>query len=168
MTQDEILKEKYLVRFTKILSAILITFFCYESIGCHRSNVIGNPLPNFSLPPFLGFPPVTSQTIKGKKTLIVVWTTWCGACRSLHPQLMEIAKKGEWRVIGINADSNPKNVANFLRENGNPFSALGQRRRIEGLPLSGGIPLIYAISAKGIILAMQRGSPLYDNILSMN
>jgi hypothetical protein len=82
---------------------------------------------------------------------------------------MDISRKGEWRIVGINTDNNPEQAENFLREHGNPYSALSvPKGRIQGFPLSGGIPLIYVISANGIILSVHYGAPLPAKALLMN
>lgn len=78
------------------------------------------------------FPTIKSASLDGnetiigpefygkKATLVVFWSTWCGACMSDLPHEIELAKRFEeqgFRVIGINGDNDPKTAKQAVVEN---------------------------------------------------
>lgn len=70
----------------------------------------------------------TLARIKGRTTLINVWATWCGPCRSELPSLQKLYEKVKERedvqVITFNMDENTGLVAPFLAENKYTFPVL--------------------------------------------
>jgi len=67
------------------------------------SPLIDKPAPAFELPR-LAFPDETVSTaaMRGKVWLLNVWASWCTACRSEHPLLVELAKTGQVNLLGLN------------------------------------------------------------------
>src|SRR5215213_9869374 len=64
--------------------------------------LLDTPMPAFDLPPLPGRgEALTSEALKGQVTLINFWGSWCVACLSEHPTLMEIAKSGEIAIHGV-------------------------------------------------------------------
>ena len=62
----------------------------------------------------------------GKVTLINVWASWCGPCREEHPQLIELAKRDDIDLVGLNYKDQRENALRFLNALGNPYAS---RRR---------------------------------------
>jgi cytochrome c biogenesis protein CcmG/thiol:disulfide interchange protein DsbE len=92
------------------------------------SALLGKPVPQFALPPLegLGLPGLNSGDLRGGKvTLVNVWASWCGPCRLEHPVLMELAKRQDIRLVGINYKDEPGNGLRFLRSLGVPYEAVG-------------------------------------------
>jgi len=89
------------------------------------SPLIGKPAPEFSLPSLhdAGYP-VSSKELQGKPWVLNVWGTWCGGCRQEHPVLMEIAKRGEIPLIGLDWKDDNAAAQQWLRELGNPYAAV--------------------------------------------
>ncbi|MEN3929540.1 DsbE family thiol:disulfide interchange protein [Microvirga sp. W0021] len=97
----------------------------------------GKPVPNFNLTPLNGLKTVDGQQMPGLKTedfrgkisIVNFWGSWCVPCRAEHPGLMklaEIAKQKNVQFVSINYKDQPaENPLAFLRELGNPFSAVG-------------------------------------------
>ena len=57
----------------------------------------------------------------GKVSLINVFGSWCVACNVEHPVLMDIAKRNEVNLIGIDwRDERPK-AKDWLAKRGNPY-----------------------------------------------
>jgi cytochrome c biogenesis protein CcmG/thiol:disulfide interchange protein DsbE len=96
------------------------------------SALIGKPAPTLALQPLDGavkngqpVPPLTSEAIRGKLTLVNVWASWCVPCRQEHPVILGLSTDERLNVVGINyKDKNDAALA-FLGELGNPFSAIG-------------------------------------------
>ena len=67
------------------------------------SPLIDKAAPAFKLPT-LAAPGQTlsPQDLRGKVWLLNVWASWCVACRTEHPVLVELAKAGTVPVYGLN------------------------------------------------------------------
>jgi cytochrome c biogenesis protein CcmG, thiol:disulfide interchange protein DsbE len=92
------------------------------------SVLINKPVPNFMLPAVseLQVPGLTDADLKkGSVTIVNIWASWCGPCRQEHPILMELAKRKDIVLVGINNKDDPANAARFLGALGQPFSAVG-------------------------------------------
>ncbi|HEX2555269.1 MAG TPA: DsbE family thiol:disulfide interchange protein [Microvirga sp.] len=96
------------------------------------SALIGRPVPAFALAPLEGLradgrpiPGLSQADLKGRVTIVNVWASWCAPCRQEHPVLMDLARAGAARVVGINYKDNPENARRFLGALGNPFAAVG-------------------------------------------
>lgn len=57
----------------------------------------------------------------GKVWLLNVWASWCVACRSEHPLLMEMSRRGDINIVGLNYKDRPENAKQWLSQHGNPY-----------------------------------------------
>jgi cytochrome c biogenesis protein CcmG/thiol:disulfide interchange protein DsbE len=92
------------------------------------SVLINKPVPAFTLSPVdqLGVPGLSDADLKtGSVTVVNIWASWCVPCRQEHAQLMELAKRGDIRLVGINNKDQPENARRFLGALGMPFAAVG-------------------------------------------
>jgi cytochrome c biogenesis protein CcmG/thiol:disulfide interchange protein DsbE len=96
------------------------------------SALIGHPAPQTNLPPVAGLerdgapvPGIDAASFKGAVTVMNVWASWCVPCRDEAPLLMQLAKDGRLRLIGVNYKDQPDNARRFLGRYGNPFAAAG-------------------------------------------
>ena len=96
------------------------------------SALFGRPAPAFALASLEGLqadgrpvPGLSQADLKGRVTIVNVWASWCAPCRQEHPLLMDLARTGAARVVGINYKDNPENARRFLGALGNPFAAVG-------------------------------------------
>ena len=56
--------------------------------------------------------------------LLNIWASWCLPCRDEHPLLMDLNKKSELKIIGLNYKDVSKNAEKFLNELGNPYDEI--------------------------------------------
>jgi cytochrome c biogenesis protein CcmG/thiol:disulfide interchange protein DsbE len=90
------------------------------------SPFIGKPAPQFVLPT-LEDPSVTvgSEQLSGQYSLVNVWATWCGGCRTEHPFLMDLSRSGAIPIYGINWRDNAPEAKRWLQQLGDPYVASG-------------------------------------------
>jgi thiol-disulfide isomerase/thioredoxin len=97
----------------------------------------------------------TLARLKGKTTLINVWATWCGPCRSELPLIQKLSEKIKDRrdiqVIALNVDENTNLVVPFLKENGLSFPSLTAKSFVDGFAGHIGIPTTWVSDATGTI-----------------
>ena len=134
------------------------------------SVLIGKPVPEFSLAaiPDLGTPGFDSASLKaGKVTVINVWASWCVPCRLEHPLLMELGKRADIRLVGLNYKDEPENARRFLGTMGQPFAAIGADEAGRAAVDWGvyGVPETFIVDGKGIIRYKQIG-PLSEDALN--
>lgn len=120
------------------------------------STLINRPVPEFKLEPVAGLdrPGLSSENLrKGKVTIVNIWASWCGPCRAEHPILMELAKRDDIVLVGINNKDDAANAARFLGALGQPFSAIGAdttgRTTIDWGGY--GVPETFIVDGKGVI-----------------
>lgn len=92
------------------------------------STLINKSVPAFTLPAVaeLNVPGLSDGDLKtGKVTVVNIWASWCGPCRTEHPLLMELSKRGDITLVGINNKDEPANAARFLGALGQPFAKVG-------------------------------------------
>jgi len=86
------------------------------------SPLIDKPAPAFSLTT-LHSPEHTLKLsdLKGTVSLINVWASWCAACRTEHPLLVEAAKDATLNIYGLNYKDTRAEALNWLQQLGNPY-----------------------------------------------
>ncbi len=120
------------------------------------SVLIGKPAPSFKLEPIkdLGLPGLASAELKqGGITVVNIFASWCVPCRQEHPLLMELAKRQDIRLVGINNKDEPDNARRFLGTLGNPFAAIGAdpNGRVTIDWGSYGVPETFIVDGTGVI-----------------
>lgn len=134
-----------------VLAAFMLTQTKDEFV---RSQMIGKPLPEFSLRAATDTRPgvAIDHFRDGKPKLLNVWASWCLPCIAEAPQLEELKASGV-EIVGIAIRDRPADVANFLSRYGNPYTRIGADDRSEiQLELgSSGVPETFVIDGQGII-----------------
>jgi len=59
----------------------------------------------------------------GGVKLVNVWASWCTACRQEHPFLMELARRGDVPIYGLNYKDARPDALNWLKRLGDPYTA---------------------------------------------
>jgi len=97
--------------------------------GIIKSPLLGKAAPTFTTPVLNDDSrKFDSAELKGRWSLFNVWGTWCGECRAEHTALLEIAKRGEVRVIGLDWKDEDPTATQWLQELGNPYDVVATDR----------------------------------------
>jgi thiol-disulfide isomerase/thioredoxin len=88
------------------------------------------------VPPAIDMPdragkPVDLNGLKGKVVLVDFWASWCGPCRQEMPVLEALHKKYADQglvIVGVNIDTNPKKMNNFLKGTPASFRIVNDRK----------------------------------------
>lgn len=87
------------------------------------SELIDKPFPQFSLSELYDESNIlTEEMMQGQVSLINVFGSWCVACNVEHPVLMEIAKRGEVTLIGMDWRDERLKAKRWLTERGDPYT----------------------------------------------
>src|SRR5438105_702467 len=139
---------------------IALAVLFYRGLSGNPSEIpsvlIDKPVPEFALDPIEGLAVPgfgSSDLSKGQITLVNVWASWCVPCRNEHPLLIELAKRNDIRVYGINYKDDAENARRFLGSLANPFAAVGADRTGRVAIDWGvyGVPETFIVDGRGII-----------------
>jgi cytochrome c biogenesis protein CcmG, thiol:disulfide interchange protein DsbE len=140
--------------------------------GTLPSVLLNKPVPAFALDaiPELGVPGLKDADLKqGKITVVNIWGSWCGPCRTEHPVLMQLSKRNDINLVGINNKDEPENARRFLGTLGQPFTAIGAdpngRTTIDWGGY--GVPETFVIDGNGIIRHKHVGPLLNATVLDL-
>ena len=118
------------------------------------SPLIGKPLPDFQLPRLKdGDATVAARDLQGRVSLLNIWASWCVSCRHEHPLLLELARRREIAIYGLNYKDERAAALQWLRDLGDPYrmSAFDPAGGV-GIDLGVyGVPETYLIDAQGVI-----------------
>jgi cytochrome c biogenesis protein CcmG/thiol:disulfide interchange protein DsbE len=131
------------------------------------SPLIGKPAPTYDLPTLESGVRLNSEALKGQAHLLNVWASWCEACRAEHPVLLDLARKGKVRIVGLNYKDTPEKALTWLKAHGgNPYDvvAVDADGRV-GIDFGVyGVPETFVIDSNGIIRYKHTG-PLTPRVL---
>ncbi len=124
------------------------------------SALLNRPVPVFELPPIQGFNEgLSTDTLKGRVSMINIFASWCVGCAIEHPVLVDIAVQGDILITGINWKDKPGDGTAWLKRHGNPYAFIGDdtdgRVAIDfGIT---GAPETFIVDKKGVIRYKQVG-----------
>mgnify|MGYP001355121484 FL=1 len=114
-----------------IISVIVIFILIIFAISLNRDSIysteklIGKKIENFNSKDFYTKEIRDSKILKIKDfSLINYWASWCAPCRAEHSELMQLSKKENLNIIGINFKDKKDEAEQFLKELGNPYDHL--------------------------------------------
>ena len=116
------------------------------------STLIGNPVPQFTLPPINGRSGgFSTADLKGQVALINIFASWCVPCRAEHPVISELARTGVVPIYGINYKDKAPDVLAWLQELGDPYTRIGADTdgRVAIDFGAYGVPETYVVAADG-------------------
>ena len=119
-----------------------------------RSQLVGQPVPQFELPPAVpGKPGLSSADLSaGEPQLVNIFASWCIPCIVEAPVLEQLHRSGV-PIDAIAIRDRPEDVAAFLREHGDPFRRIGadDHSRVQLALGSSGVPESFVVDGRGII-----------------
>ena len=110
-----------------LLIFILGIFFLSlnKSSNYNTESLVGNKLGEIELVRFEDDSIFTNDDFKKNSfTLINFWASWCAPCRIEHPQLMELSKENNIKILGVNFKDKKINALKFLKDLGDPYEYL--------------------------------------------
>ena len=155
--------------------SVFLVMAVYFAVGLTKdstvlpSALIDKPVPEFSLPPIEGGPGkgFSSADLRaGRVSVINVFASWCGPCRTEHPFITRLATLKVAKVYGLNYKDNPKSALRWLRELGDPYAAHGADNdgRVSIDWGVYGIPETFVVDGRGMIRYKHVG-PINGDIL---
>ena len=120
----------------KILPTFLIIFFLTIFIifykGLQNSNIYTPILSEEKNSPIFKTKILGSENIMSSENfflndkfyLVNIWASWCIPCREEHSFLINLSKKKNLEIIGLNYKDNLENAKNFLKELENPYNTI--------------------------------------------
>jgi cytochrome c biogenesis protein CcmG/thiol:disulfide interchange protein DsbE len=118
------------------------------------SPLIGKPAPAFDLAQLDDTSKrLSPEALKGKPWLLSVWASWCTSCQQEHPLLVDLAKRGEVTIVGLDYKDEPAEAKAWLQRWGNPYSlTVSDRDGRVGINYGVyGVPETYVIDRAGVI-----------------
>ena len=118
------------------------------------SKLVGQPVPQFSLPAAIaGTPALSSSNLAtGEPQLVNIFASWCVPCIAEAPLLAELDRRGA-TIVGIAIRDRPEDLAQFLGRHGNPFDRIGSdaTSQVQLALGSAGVPDTFIIDGRGIV-----------------
>jgi cytochrome c biogenesis protein CcmG/thiol:disulfide interchange protein DsbE len=131
------------------------------------SPLIDKPAPSFSLAQLHEPGRVFSLAdMKGQVWLLNVWASWCVACRTEHPLLVELGKARLVPIIGLNYKDKPDEAKAWLAQLGNPYAlSVMDRDGNVGIDFGVyGVPETFVIDKTGTIRFKQIGPVTVEDL----
>lgn len=89
------------------------------------SEMVDRPMPSFSLPSlYEDKPDINEEVFTGEISLLNVFGSWCAACVTEHPKLVDIGKEGEVQLIGVDWRDTREAGQRWLSKYGDPYDAV--------------------------------------------
>lgn len=137
------------------------------------SALVGKPAPAFALPVLTAQDGADAQRqvvkpadLRGKVWMLNVWASWCTACRTEHPVLVDFAARSPVPIYGLNYKDSLPAARMWLEQMGNPYvqSLVDADGRV-GIDFGVyGVPETYIIDAQGVVRYRQVG-PVTPDVL---
>jgi cytochrome c biogenesis protein CcmG/thiol:disulfide interchange protein DsbE len=149
----------------------VLVWFLFRGLSLNPREVpsplIGKPAPAFTLPR-LDDPQKTMQRedFAGKPWVMNVWASWCAPCREEHPLVIDLARRIQAPVVGLNYKDRPGDARAWLERLGNPYAAtLIDFDGKVGIDFGVyGVPETFVIDAQGVVRYKHVG-PLTRKVL---
>ena len=121
------MKPRFLVPlcvFVLLVVVLIVGLNHSREVGVLQSPLVGHRIPDWQLP-LLTDPGRTlgSRQLRGQWYVLNFWGTWCYACRSEHPTLLQAQRDARVQIIGVDwKDENSADALSWLAQLGNPYT----------------------------------------------
>ncbi len=131
------MKARFLIPLALFFALLGLFYFALQQMNAGEYNprdipspLVGKPVPVFSLPSLkVADAQVTNADLTAPGvSLFNVWASWCVACRQEHPFLMELSRRGEIPIFGLNYKDERDDAIAWLKRFGDPYTASGYDR----------------------------------------
>jgi len=90
------------------------------------SPLLGKPTPGFNLPALeQSSLTLSNQIFLHHVTLLNVWASWCEACLTEVPMLLQIKQDSQVYLVGLDYKDKPSQARQYLQRYGNPYAVIG-------------------------------------------
>lgn len=124
------------------------------------SQYIGKAAPRFALPQLKDpSKSISAANLQGQVSIVNIWATWCAGCRVEHQFLVQLSKRGDVPIFGINWRDNREEALRWLEQLDDPyvFSGFDGDGRV-GIDWGVyGAPETFLISADGKVVYRHTG-----------
>lgn len=139
------------------MSAMVLCAGCFNASSTNSAARLNKPAPALAGKATDGAE-VSLAGLQGKVVVLDFWTTWCGPCRKLVPELKELVASQDGKpfaLVGISCDEDLSKLTAYLGENPLPWTILhdggqGPIAKSYGIEY---YPSIFVIDKKGILRA---------------
>lgn len=132
------------------------------------SPLIGQPAPAFALPALHDAQrTVRREDLLGKPWVLNVWASWCGPCRTEHPQLLAFAQRHSVTLVGWNYKDRREDALPWLQQLGDPYRISvfdGDGRAAIDFGVYG-VPETFVVDARGVVRFKHVG-PLTPEVIA--
>jgi cytochrome c biogenesis protein CcmG/thiol:disulfide interchange protein DsbE len=122
------MKAKFLIPLA--LFGVLVGFL---AVGLNRdpheipSPLVNKPAPAFKIAQLVKADAAFSpEDLKGQVWMLNVWASWCVACRTEHPLLVELGRSNVVPLIGLDYKDKRADGLKFLGQHGDPYTLSAQ------------------------------------------
>jgi thiol-disulfide isomerase/thioredoxin len=157
-------KGNRMINIQRILILLLLVFTCHANAELKVGDKISNQ-PLFGL----NTPSTKLSIFIGKPMIINFWASWCGPCLDEMESLNNIANDGDFTIIGISTDDDPKAAITLIHQKKLMFkNYIDHRMTLEKLFGVNTIPLTIIVDHKGIVKKIIKGSRQWDSKNSLS
>ncbi len=133
------------------------------------SPLIGKPAPSFELPLLKDAEStISNRDLQGDVVMLNIWASWCVACRQEHPLLVDLARKSDFKIVGLNYKDTREDAMQWLAHLGDPYllSVFDFDGRV-GIDFGVyGVPETFVLDQAGIIRYKHIG-PITQEVLDL-
>lgn len=86
------------------------------------SELIDRQVPDFALPDLVASRgQITDEDLRGEVHLLNIFGSWCAACEVEHPYLLQLSRRKDFALIGVNWRDTRGEATAWLAELGDPY-----------------------------------------------
>lgn len=128
LSQEKSSQNKQLLFLLPLLLFVVMAVILATGLGKDptelESQLIGKPIPSFQKSLLFSPDKVVSESNLQGPALVNVFASWCPACYSEHPYLMQLAQSKTIKIYGLNYKDKRDKGQKFVNDLGNPYDLI--------------------------------------------